>query len=175
LNTFLQAIPSGEFSLAVGSTFNPFETRSDRGFLQIDKEKIDSVKDSSYIKGNKDAKITWIEYSDLECPYCAKLHNAGTTEALTEKYGDDLNIIYNHFPLGFHANAQPGAEILECLGELKGTEAFYGLIKVAYADEKSSKAYLIEEAVNLGADEDEINDCLDSGKYTTKVKDMQNA
>jgi len=56
---------------------------------------------------------------------------------------------FNHFPLGFHANAQPGAEILECLGEQKGSEAFYSLIKKAYADEKSTKSYLIEEAVAL--------------------------
>jgi protein-disulfide isomerase len=72
----------------------------------LENDKLQAVKDSSYIKGNKDAKITWIEYSDLECPYCAKLHNAGTVEALTEKYGDKLNIMYNHFPLDFHKNAQ---------------------------------------------------------------------
>jgi len=69
-------------------------------------EKIQEVKAESYINGNKDAKITWLEYSDLECPYCAKLHNSGTPEELIEKYGDDLNIIFNHFPLSFHKNAQ---------------------------------------------------------------------
>jgi protein-disulfide isomerase len=72
----------------------------------LDKTKLQALKDSSFIKGNKDAKITRIEYSDLECPYCAKLHNSDTEDALKAKYGDKLNIIYNHFPLAFHKNAQ---------------------------------------------------------------------
>ena len=149
VNNFLEDFVDGDYTLEVGSTFNPFETRSENGYLMIDQEQLKAIKGSSFIKGNTDAKITWIEYSDLECPYCAKLHNAGTVEDLSDKYADDLNIIYNHFPLGFHDNAQPGAEILECLGEQEGTEAFYSLIKKAYTDEKSDKSYLIEEAVAL--------------------------
>ena len=171
LNNFLVANAEGDYTLEVGSTFNPFETRSENGYLVIDQDQLKSIKDSSLIKGNTDAKITWIEYSDLECPYCAKLHNAGTVEDLTAKYGDNLNIIYNHFPLGFHDNAQPGAEILECLGEQEWTEAFYSLIKKAYTDKKSTKSYLIDEAVALWASEDALNECLDSGKFTAKVKD----
>ncbi len=170
VNEFLQELPTGEFTLAVGSNFNPFEDRSENGFLLLDMEELKALKDSSYIKGNTDAKITWIEYSDLECPYCAKLHNAGTTEELEEKYGEDLNIVYNHFPLEFHKNAQVGAEILECVGEQKGSEAYYSLIKKSYTDKKSDKSYLIEEAVTLGASESDINECLESGKYTEKVQ-----
>ena len=171
LNSFLVVNASGAYTLDVGSNFNPFETRSENGFLVIDEESLKTIKDNSYIKGNSDAKITWIEYSDLECPYCAKLHNAGTVEALEAKYGDDLNIIYNHFPLGFHANAQPGAEILECLWEAEGSDAFYALIKKAYTDKKSDKAYLIQEAVALWASESDLNECLDSAKFTTSVQD----
>lgn len=175
VNTFLQALPDGQYTLAIGATFNPFEDRSERGFLKLDISKLKTIKDNSYIKGNADAKITWIEYSDLECPYCAKLHNAGTAEELADKYGDDLNIVFNHFPLGFHANAQPGAEILECLGEQKGSEAFYSLIKKSYADEKSTKSFLIDEAVNLWANKDSLEECLSSGKYTDKVKNQMAA
>ena len=170
VNTFLEALPGWSYTLAIGATFNPFEERSERGFLMLDKEKLEAIKADSNIKWNVDAKISWIEYSDLECPFCAKLRNAGTVEDLTEKYGDDLNIVFNHFPLGFHNNAQPWAEILECLAEQEWTDAFYALIKKAYADEKSAKSYLIDEAVELWASEDDLEACLDSGKYTDKVK-----
>ena len=169
VNTFLQALPGWEFTLAIGATFNPFQERSDKGFLMIDKSKVEEIKNNSYLKGNKDAKITWIEYSDLECPYCAKLHNAGTWEALFEKYGDDLNMSFNHFPLSFHATAQDAAEILECLAEKKGADAYYSLIDTAYSEENSKKSFLIDEAVKLWASEDSIKDCLSSGKYTDKV------
>lgn len=172
VNTFLEALPTGKFTLAIGAQFNPFENRSENGFLILDKEKLQAIKDNTYIKGNKNAKITWVEYSDLECPYCAKLHNSGTAEELFEKYGNDLNQAFNHFPLGFHDNAQPGAEILECLGEQKWWDAFYSLIKKSFADENSTKSFLIKEAVVLWASKDKLNECLDSGKYTKKVKNQ---
>ncbi|MDD2871494.1 MAG: thioredoxin domain-containing protein [Candidatus Gracilibacteria bacterium] len=175
VNTYLQALPEGGYTLAIGATFNPFEKRSENGFLLLDKAKLEAIKTSSYVKGSKDAKITWLEFSDLECPFCAKLHNSGTEDELTKKYGADLNIVFNHFPLQFHANAQPGAEILECLGEQKGTDAFYGLIKKAYKDEKSTKDYLIEQSVALGANEADLKKCLDDGKYAQKVKDQMEA
>lgn len=174
VNTFLQQMPNGEYTLAIGATFNPFEERSERGFLMLDKEKLEAIKADSYIKGNTDAKITWLEYSDLECPYCAKLHNAGTPDDLTEKYWEDLNIVFNHFPLSFHANAKPAAQILECVWEQVGSDAFYSLIKKAFADEKSNKSYLIDEAVALGADEDSLEECLDSDKYEDKVDSQMN-
>lgn len=175
INTFLQALPDGQFTLAVWSTFNPFQERSERWFLLLDKEKLQEIKDNSYIKGNTEAKITWLEYSDLECPYCAKLHNSGTPEDLVDKYWDNLNIVFNHFPLGFHANAQVWAEILECLAEQKWSEAFYSLIKTSYTNTNSDKSYLIDEAVNLWANEDDLKDCIDSWKYTDKVtSEMEN-
>lgn len=187
LNKFLQKLPKWDFYLDVRSVFNPFLDRSERWFLQGDNEKIQAVIDGSYINGNKDAKITWIEYSDLECPFCAKLHKNGTVEELIEKYGDDLKIAFNHFPLGFHENAQTWAEILECLGEQKWSEAFYELLYKSFGaaeilstwnidtSKSSSKDFLIEQAVALWANEADLNTCLDEWKYTKKVTDMQNA
>ena len=172
VNWFLQPLPDGTFTLAIGATFNPFAKRSANGFLLLDKEKLTAIKANSFMKGNKNAKITWLEYSDLECPFCAKLHNSSVESDITKKYGDKLNIIFNHFPLQFHANAQPWAEVLECLWEQKGSDAFYGLIKKAYTDEKSTKAYLIEQATALWANATELNKCIDSGKFTKKIKDQ---
>jgi len=172
VNTYLQALPDWKYNLAVWSTFDPFQKRSEKGFLLLDKAKLEELKKNSFIKWNKDTKITWIEYSDLECPYCSKLHNSDTEDELVKKYGKDLNKIFNHFPLDFHTNAQPAAEILECLWEQKGSDAFYSLIKKAYADEKSTKDYLIEQAVVLWAKEAELKKCLDDWKYAKKVKDQ---
>ncbi|MBT3727412.1 thioredoxin domain-containing protein [bacterium] len=59
--------------------------------------------------------MTWIEYSDLECPFCSRMHESGTPDALKKIYENDLNIIFQHSPLSFHQNAQDAAEITECL------------------------------------------------------------
>ena len=174
VNNYLQKLPWWEYTLDIRASFDPFQERSKNGFLMLDKAKLKAIKDNSYLEGNKDAKITWLEYSDLECPFCAKLHNSGTPEELKAKYGDDLNRVFNHFPLSFHNNAQNWAEILECLGEQKGSTAFYALAKKAYNDKKSDKSFLIDEAVKLWADKTKLEKCLSDGKYTDKVKSEMN-
>ena len=56
INTFLEALPNGQFSLAVWSTFNPFEERSERWFLLLDKEKLQEIKEWTYINWNKEIR-----------------------------------------------------------------------------------------------------------------------
>jgi predicted DsbA family dithiol-disulfide isomerase len=175
LNTYLQPIKDGSFNLSVWSTFNPFEKRSDKWFTVLDKQKLKAIKDSWYLKWNKDAKITWLEYSDLECPFCAKLHNANTDKDIFKKYWDKINMYFESFPLSFHKNAQTGAEILECLASQKWSDAYYSLIDTAYTQKDSDKDFLIKEAVKLWADETKLNKCLDDWTFTQKVKDTQNA
>ncbi|MDD3145566.1 MAG: thioredoxin domain-containing protein [Candidatus Gracilibacteria bacterium] len=172
INEFLTEIGNGEYFLNVGSTYNPFIIRSDKGFRIIEKETIDNIKNNSYIKGNSKAKITLLIYSDLECPYCAKLRNDGTIKGLEEKYGDDLNIIYNNFPLAFHSNAQTAAEILECLAEQKGSEGFYSLIDYSFEKKDSTKETLVNKAIELGADETKLNKCLEENIFTKKINDQ---
>src|SRR3990167_4501114 len=142
----------------------------------ITKEQLESIKKDVYVKGNADAKITWLEYSDLECPYCAKLHATdGTPKTVSEKYGDELNIVFNHFPLYFHNNAQTAAEILECLAVQKGSDAFYSLINTSYESKDSTKDFLVKEAVKLGADQTKLNKCLEDKTFTKKVTDQMQA
>nr|MDD3720671.1 thioredoxin domain-containing protein [Candidatus Gracilibacteria bacterium] len=173
MTSFLSELTDKQFLLNIGATFNPFIKRSDRGFLILEKDILDNIKSNSYLQGNKDAKITWIEFSDLECPYCAKLHNSDVASKITETYGDKVNKYFNHFPLEFHQNAFPAAMILECLGEQKGSDAFYSLIQISYSNQNSDKDYLIDEAVKLGADKTKLNTCINDGKYSEKISNEQ--
>jgi protein-disulfide isomerase len=85
----------------------------------LGKDKLEALKKDSYSDGDANAKISWIEYSDIQCPYCAKLHNSGVIEALAKRYGSNLNRIFQHFPIiQAHANALPAAQLLECAGEI---------------------------------------------------------
>ena len=135
INDFLIELNKDAYSLNIGATFNPFAKLSSKWFKTVDTEVLEQIKDSSYVDWDEDAKITWLEYSDLECPYCAKLHNSDVESTLKAKYGDDLNIIFNHFPLWFHQKALPAANILECVWELGWSETFYKILKYAYKNE----------------------------------------
>ena len=57
--------------------------------------------------GAKEPKITLIEFSDFQCPYCSRAK--GTLDELKKLYKDDLQITFRHFPLPFHSNAMPAA------------------------------------------------------------------
>lgn len=170
---FLIPTKDWKFSLNVGASFDPFAKRSDRGFTVIDKTLLDKIKANSYVKWNKNAKFTWLEYSDLECPFCAKLHNSSTPSDLAKKYGEDLNKVFNHFPLWFHKNAFPAAQVLECVWELNWGDTFYSLIDKSYSEKKSDRDYLIEQAVKLWVNKKSLEKCLAENKFDKKIKDEQ--
>lgn len=63
--------------------------------------------------GNKKAPITIVEFSDFQCPYCAKA--AKNMDLLREKYDGKVNLVYKHFPLNFHPFAKPASEYFEAV------------------------------------------------------------
>ncbi len=57
--------------------------------------------------GSENAPVTIIEFSDYECPFCARVQD-GVTE-VRKHYGDNVRWVYKNLPLSFHANAKPAA------------------------------------------------------------------
>lgn len=64
-------------------------------------------------RGNKDAPITLIEYSDFECPFCARGYN--TVMELMKKYDGKIRFVYKHLPLSFHPHAMPASQYYEAI------------------------------------------------------------
>ena len=134
--------------------------------------------DRDHIRGNPTAKISLIEYSDFECPFCKRYHD--TPKKLLEAHGDGLNWVYRHFPLSFHnPGAQKEAEAAECAAELGGTEAFWRYTDALY-DRTSSggKGFPLDQltplATELSLDAQAFEECLDSGRHAARVtEDLQ--
>lgn len=173
MQPYLKELADKQYSLEIWASFDPYAKRSSKWFLVMKKEVLEKVKSNTYLKWNKDAKITWIEYSDLECPFCAKLHNSDVPSKMTETYKDDVNIYFNSFPLDFHKNAMPAARTIECLAEQKWASAFYSLIEKSFKDEKSDKDFLVAEAVKLWANKANLEKCITDGKYDKKITEQQ--
>lgn len=88
------------------------------------------VTELDHIRGNMDADVVIIEYSDIECPFCKRFH--GTMNQVVETYGDQVAWVYRHFPLeSIHRNARPWAIESECVAEIGGNDAFW-----KYLDER---------------------------------------
>jgi protein-disulfide isomerase len=53
--------------------------------------------------GKSDARVTVVEFSDFQCPYCARV--GPTLKKVQEEYGEDVNVVFKHLPLGIHPKA----------------------------------------------------------------------
>ncbi len=131
------------------------------------------VSTDEHILGNPNAQVFLIEYSDFECPFCKRFHP--TTKQILEAYKDKVALVYRHFPLGFHANAQKEAEASECAAELGGNDAFWKFTDAIYERTTSNGTgfaltKLAPLAKELGLDEAKFKTCLDGGKYAKKVQ-----
>jgi protein-disulfide isomerase len=73
------------------------------------------VRVSGPVRGNRDAPVTVVEYSDFECPYCRDASPA--VKELLSGYGDRVALIYKHLPLPNHRNAFQAAQASVCAGE----------------------------------------------------------
>lgn len=126
-----------------------------------------SVGDAPII-GGATAKVEVIEFSDFQCPHCAT--GSKRIAELKKKYGNKIKIAFKNFPLPFHNHAQLAAEAALCAEEIqKGN--FWKLHDVMFGDQsKLSKADLLASAEKLGFDKAKFSTCLDSRKFTAKVK-----
>ena len=122
-----------------------------------------------HIRGNIDAPITIVEYSDFQCPFCQRFHPT-VLRALAE-YPDDVRWVYRHFPLrNIHAQAQPAAEASECVAEQKGDEGFWAFGDAMFANQgRLGTEFYREVAGELGVNLAQFDSCVSSNKYKDKV------
>ena len=141
--------------------------------VKLSQADYDSFLEGAVVKWNKDAKATIIEFSDVQCPFCQRHVNNGTLDQVQEKYGDDVNVIFAHFPLSFHQNAQKAGEAIECANKIGGEEAYFEFKKAYFkAGGDSSMAIAQQAATDVGLDADALMECVDGGEFAQKVKDQ---
>jgi protein-disulfide isomerase len=123
--------------------------------------------DDDPILGETDAPIVIVEFSDFECPFCARFREQTFDQIVTE-YGDDVQIIYRDFPLSqIHPRAQQSAEASECADDQDAYWAYHDLL---FANQQAlDTESLIGYAEELGLDVEEFTECVESGKYTDEV------
>jgi len=135
--------------------------------------------DWEYIMWNPDAEITFIEYSDLECPFCKKLHDEWTIDKILEEYDWKVNFIFKQFPLSFHKNAPMEAEAALCWWDLAWSDKYYEFIELIFKNSKTNgTSYDINSISELWStiwiDKTELLTCINSWKFKQKAQDQVN-
>ena len=88
------------------------------------------VDENDWIRGSDNARITVIEYTDLDCPFCKKFHKSTTN--MINDYHDSVRWVFRHMPSdGLHPQARTKAQAAECVGELGGAESFWKYIDIS--------------------------------------------
>ena len=129
------------------------------------------VTDKDYTGGAKDPKITIVEYSDPECPFCKMFHE--TLTEIIKTFPNDVKWVYRHLPLDIHPKAQREAVAMECAGELAGQEGFWKfldrLMDVTPANNGLDPKELYTIAAFAKLDKTKFAECLDSTRYNAKI------
>jgi len=106
-------------------------------------------------RGPADAPVTLIEFSDFQCPYCARATTL--VDQLRERYPDRLRVVFMHFPLSSHEWARPAAMAAQCAAR-QDEDAFWRLHDFYFSNQDAltpgnvmakSEPILAETAVNV--------------------------
>lgn len=123
------------------------------------------------IRGTKGAPLVLVEYSDFQCPYCAR--GFETVVSLLEKFKGKIQFIYKHLPLDFHPQAKIASQYYEAIRLQSADKAFAFHDKI-YKDQgklKNGEAFLKEIAKAVGADMAKVAKDLNSEAVLNRIKE----
>ncbi|HXG63479.1 MAG TPA: thioredoxin domain-containing protein [Blastocatellia bacterium] len=123
-------------------------------------------------KGGANAPVTIVEFTDFECPACARTQPI--LEEIVKEYGDKVRLVVRDFPLDQHKHAIKAAEAAEAARE---QGKYWEYIALLFQNQAALGVDNLKEyATRLGLDRKKFDEALDSGKFADKVQsDMQDA
>lgn len=171
-----QIMKSGGGNVAVGAGTAP--AAADPGLpagpTEDQLKALPAVTADDHVRGDVNAKVALIEYSDYECPFCQRFHE--TMAQVMEEYDGKVSWVFRHYPLSFHANAQKAAEASECIASLAGEDAFW-----TYTDNyferttATGTGIALTELANMGqevgANTTAVQNCLDNDEMAQLIAD----
>ena len=120
------------------------------------------------VKGDLNAPVTIIEFSDFQCPYCGRFFQSTLTEIERDyiKTGK-VRYVFRDFPLEFHKQAPKASEAANCAGE---QGKYWEMHDKLFANQTTLMVDKLKQyAAEIGLDSGPFDACLDSGKYAEEI------
>jgi len=139
-------------------------------------DSMNPITEADHIKGNPNAPIKIVEYSDFECPFCKRFHD--TMNQIMDEYAESGQVawVYRHFPLEqLHpVKAMAEAVASECVAEQGGDISFWQFadrfMELTPSNNRTEIDTVIPQIVReIGLDEQAFQTCFESGKYDEKI------
>jgi len=140
--------------------------------------------DDDPVEGSKEAKVTIVEFSDFQCPYCGKFYENAYQDILKDYINTGkAKLVFRDLPLDFHPGAMPAALAANCAREQGGDAAYFKMHDKLFADQKALftdttkiDTTLKQVAAQLGLSSEAFASCYDSKKFQAEIeKDMNDA
>ncbi|MCB9820721.1 thioredoxin domain-containing protein [Candidatus Nomurabacteria bacterium] len=122
----------------------------------------------SLIRGEtKDTQVYIVEYSDYDCPFCARFHP--TMKSIVEKYDGKVAWVYKQFPLtSRHPNAYQKSVAALCVNKIGGEEKFWQYTDLLFETPRQNSE-LATLAGSLGIDTSAFDECMNSPEVQSLV------
>ena len=133
---------------------------------------VENLLASAPVRGDKDARFTIIEYTELLCPYCQRHSVNGTIESVMEQFPWEVNSISRHYII-HGQTALELAAAMECVAELK-PDVYYDVFGKAFEAYPVDMDTLKNIAVELWVNSSNLQTCIDEWRYLQAVSDMMN-
>lgn len=154
--------------------------------IDLDKQRADKAKENlskmnlqnAPVKGAPAAKVTIVEYTDFQCPFCSRGY--ATIEQLLKDYDGKVKVVYKALPLNIHNWAEDSAVSAACVAE-QNKEAFWKYYSFFFQNQSTIKKDTLNEKVmsmakENGLDEAALKTCIDTKKTLPMVQaDMKEA
>jgi protein-disulfide isomerase len=122
--------------------------------------------DDQPVKGNANAAVTIVEFTDFECPSCAR--TLPVLEKIVNEFGDRVKLVVRDFPLSQHANARKAAEAAEAARE---QGKYWEYSAVLFRNQSALGVDKLKRyATEVGLDRARFDASLDTGKFAEKVQ-----
>jgi len=123
------------------------------------------------VLGNPDAKVSIIEFSDFQCPYCEMFYTSLNQLLTTGDYKNKVKVSFKNLPLSFHARSNDAAMASECAGEQGKFWEMYNTLFQKQADWQNStdNAKLKTYGTLLKLDTAKFNQCMDTNKFQADI------
>ncbi len=141
------------------------------------------VTEADHIKGDPNAPVMIVEYSDFECPFCKRFHDTMNQIMEVEGAKGEVAWVFRQMPLDqLHPkNARIVAQASECVAEQGGNDAFWkftdGYMKVTPTNDRTDLVTVLPQLYkDAGVNQKKVEECIASGKYNQKIDaDIENA
>jgi protein-disulfide isomerase len=122
--------------------------------------------DDQPMKGNPNAPVTIVEFTDYQCPSCGRTQPI--LEEVIKEYGDKVRLVARDFPLDMHQNAEKAAEAAEAARE---QGKYWEYTAVLFKNQEALEVPKLKTyATQIGLDRAKFDQALDSGKFYDKVQ-----